>query len=207
MGKLYAILDLGYVPLPAALGVTGQLLAGGIDLLQIRAKHHPPEVIAALAREIHPLTSAAGIPLILNDHPALLLDVPAEGVHVGQDDLPVSEARRTAGRPCLVGKSTHSVEQAAAAVREGADYIGFGPLFATATKPDYTPVGLTDLRTVHAGATIPVYCIGGIQPANLDRVLAAGAVNVVIVSALLQATDITGTVRAVKAKLGAHVAQ
>jgi thiamine-phosphate pyrophosphorylase len=120
---------------------------------------------------------------------------------VGQDDLPVAEARRIASCPALIGKSTHSPDQAAAAEREGADYIGFGPLFATPTKPDYTPVGLDQIRRVHELVKIPIFCIGGIKLENLSSVLAAGARRVVIVSGILQAADVAGYTRAAKAML------
>ena len=94
-----------------------------------------------------------------------------------------------------MGKSTHSIAQALAAAEEGADYIGFGPLFATPTKPDYIPIGIDDIQTVHQELTIPIFCIGGIKKENLVSVLTAGAKRVVIVSGILQAEDIPAYVR------------
>jgi thiamine-phosphate pyrophosphorylase len=113
-----------------------------------------------------------------------------EGVHVGQDDDSIELARRKAGRAILIGKSTHSFEQALAARREGADYIGFGPIFATPTKPDYVPIGLTGIKRVHAEVNLPIFCIGGINIGNLQSVIDAGAKRVVMVSALLKAHSI-----------------
>src|SRR6185312_8114633 len=102
------------------------------------------------------------------------------------------------GRDLLIGKSTHSFEQALAAQEEKADYIGFGPLFATPTKPDYPPIGLSDIGAVHDQVRLPIFCIGGIKLENLRTVVAAGAHRVVIVSGLLQAPDITAHARACK---------
>ena len=104
-----------------------------------------------LAAELHELTAKSSTPLIVNDHAEIARRVPVEGVHVGQDDDSIEIARRkVVGRDFSIGKSTHSFEQALAAQREGADYIGFGPIFATPTKPDYAPIGLEDIRRVHA---------------------------------------------------------
>lgn len=201
---LYGILDLGYVARENAVSMAAEMLGGGIDLLQIRAKKLANDEIAELAKAIHPLAQAAGVPLIVNDFPELAEF--ADGVHVGQDDFTVSEVRerlessRLAGSR-LIGKSTHSVEQAIAAEREGADYIGFGPLFATPTKPDYAPIGVKEIRLVHEKVKIPIFCIGGIKLENLSSVLAAGAQRVVIVSGILQAPDVPRMIRDAKALL------
>lgn len=188
--RLYGIVDLSYVPAARAVDVATQMLAGGVNILQLRAKQQTLEEIRALAVDLHSASFARGVPLIINDHPDIARDVGAEGVHVGQDDLSVAEARARAGNNCIVGKSTHSIEQALAAAEEGADYIGFGPLFATATKPDYQPIGLNETARVHELVSIPIFCIGGIKLNNLAQVIAAGAKRVVIVSGLLQAADI-----------------
>jgi thiamine-phosphate pyrophosphorylase len=142
------------------------------------------------------------VPLIINDHPEIARIVPAEGVHLGQDDMPIAEARQVAGANCMVGKSTHSVDQAIHAFYEGADYIGFGPIFATPTKPDYPPIGLSEIQKVHDAVRIPIFCIGGIKLDNLPEVLAAGARRVVIVSGLLQARDAAEYARSAKKTLG-----
>ena len=196
--RLYGIVDLGYVPSGTASLAAKQLLEGGVDVLQLRAKSAPKSLVARLAEEIHALTRPLGVPLILNDYPELLREVPAEGAHVGQDDMSVSEARAAAGRPVIIGKSTHSLVQARAAVEEGADYIGFGPLFATPTKPGRPAIGLGDIAAVHAEVSLPIFCIGGIKNENLPEVIAAGARRVVIVSGWLQANDIPGAVRSTR---------
>ncbi len=198
---LYAIVDLGYVKPARAGDVTAQLVEGGADLIQLRAKGVPKKTVAALARELHDVTARAGVPLILNDHPELLAEVEAEGCHVGQDDATVDGARRLAGRACLVGKSTHSLAQAAKAFAEGADYLGFGPLYATPTKPDAPAIGLAGLPAVHAAVQVPIFGIGGVKLSNLEEVLNAGARRVCVVSDLLQAPNVFEKARSLKAIL------
>ncbi len=199
--KLYGIVDLGYVQPKNVAEMTTALIEGGIDILQLRAKTYPVERVAELAHVMHPLTRSAGVPLVINDHPEVAALVGAEGVHVGQDDDAVARAREVVGAGCFVGKSTHSLAQAVAAHEEGADYIGFGPLYATGTKPDYTPVGLQDVQAVHERVRVPIFCIGGVHEARLGEVLAAGAKRVVVVSAFLLAPDVSGAVRTLKARL------
>lgn len=200
---LYGILDLSYVNTTEIEGVAEEMITGGVDLIQIRAKTLPSAEIAKMGAQIHRLTKERNIPLVINDHPEVARVVSAEGVHVGQDDAPVKEARGIAGSSCAVGKSTHNVDQAIRAFYEGADYIGFGPIFATPTKPTYQPIGLEKIRKVHEAVRIPIFCIGGITIDNLPEVMAAGARRVVIVSALLLASDISSYARAVKKILAA----
>ena len=189
--RLYGILDLGYVAAADAPGVARQMIAGGVHILQLRAKRLAPAAILALAEELRPLARDANVPLIINDFPDLAAAADSDGVHIGQDDGPIAAARSAAGPGKLVGRSTHSLAQARAAQAEGADYLGFGPLFATPTKPDYPAIGLEDIARVHAEVTDrPIFCIGGIKLENLPQVIAAGARRVVIVSGILQAPDI-----------------
>ena len=196
--RLYGILDLGYVD-PADVGrVTRAMLEGGVDLIQLRAKQQSLEEIVDLAARLHAVTAAATVPLIVNDYAEVAARVSIEGVHVGQEDDAVAIAREKAARPIVVGKSTHSLEQARAAQAEGADYIGFGPIFATPTKPDYRPIGLADIAQVHAEVQLPIFCIGGIKLDNLPQVIAAGARGVAIVSGILQARDVAQYARACK---------
>jgi thiamine-phosphate pyrophosphorylase len=193
--RLYGIVDLGYVQASDAARVVEQMLEGGVDLIQLRGKGKSIDQLVSVAVELHELTAKASTPLIVNDHPEIASQVPVEGVHVGQGDDSIEAARRKAGRPVLIGKSTHCVEQALAAQREGADYIGFGPIFATPTKPDYAPIGLADIRRVHAEVDLPIFCIGGINIDNLQSVIDAGAKRVVMVSALLKAHSIVDYAR------------
>jgi thiamine-phosphate pyrophosphorylase len=205
---LYGILDLGYVDAARLERTAERMLGGGVDLLQLRAKNATEVQVESLARRVAPLTESAGVPLIINDFPQLVPSIGAQGAHVGQADFSVAEARWRAGRSLagaiatpIVGKSTHSVDQAVAAEREGADYIGFGPLYLTPTKPGRAAIGVEEIRKVHTAVRLPIFCIGGIKRENLEMVLAAGARRVVIVSGILQAADIASYCRDVKERL------
>ena len=166
--RLYGIVDLGYVERGDAARVVEQMVEGGVDLIQLRGKNKSIRELMELSAELHELTAQSSAPLIVNDHAQIAVGVPIEGVHVGQ---------------------------ARAAEREGADYIGFGPIFATPTKPDYAPIGLEDIRRVHAEVNLPIFCIGGINIDNLQSVIDAGAKRVVMVSALLKAHNIVDYAR------------
>lgn len=194
--RLYGIIDLGYIPrLRDCSPIAEQMVTGGVDLIQLRGKGKSIDELVNLASEIHEITARSDTPLIVNDYAEVAARVPVEGVHVGQDDDSILFARQKAGRDLIVGKSTHSLAQARTAQGEGADYIGFGPIFATPTKPDYKPIGLDDIRQVHLEVSIPIFCIGGINIDNLQRVIDAGAKRVVMVSALLKAHSIVDYAR------------
>ena len=194
--RLYGIIDLGYIPrLRDCNRIAEQMVTGGVDLIQLRGKGKSIDELVDLASEIHKITARSDTPLIVNDHAEIAAQVPVEGVHLGQDDDSVLVARQKAGRDLIVGKSTHSLAQAITANSEGADYIGFGPIFATPTKPDYKPIGLGDIRQVHLDVSIPIFCIGGINIDNLQQVIDAGAQRVVMVSTLLKAHSIVDYAR------------
>jgi thiamine-phosphate pyrophosphorylase len=196
--RLYGIIDLGYVQPPRDCGrIAHEMIQGGVDIIQLRGKDESIGELIDLAAQLHEITFPAGTPLVVNDHAEIAAKVLVEGVHVGQDDDAIAVAHEKAGRGIFIGKSTHSLDQALAAQREGADYIGFGPIFATPTKPDYQPIGLSDIKQVHAKVSLPIFCIGGINIDNLQRVIEAGAHRVVIVSALLKARSIVDYARCV----------
>ena len=199
--RLYGILDLGYVPPADVETMTVALCEGGVDLLQLRAKKATKSEVEQLARRMQAVMRDFDVPLIINDHADIAAQIACEGIHVGQDDDAVAKAREVTGGACFVGKSTHSLAQAVAAQAEGADYIGFGPLYATGTKPDYIPIGLADIAEADRQVSLPIFCIGGVNATRLDEVLAAGARRVVVVSAFLQAADVRAEVRALKERL------
>ena len=206
--RLYGILDVGYLAEDSLERVAAQLCEGGVDVVQLRAKGRDERDIEEMANHVAPILRDAGVPFIINDHPELVPSVGADGAHVGQDDFTVADARWRAGRALggevplpIIGKSTHSVEQAVAAGAEGADYIGFGPLFPTPTKAGRPAIGLADIARVHALVSVPIFCIGGVKLENLDAVIAAGARRVVIVSGILQAPDIARYCREVKGRI------
>lgn len=188
---------MGYTSEAAAVARAADLLAGGAGLMQLRAKGWEPEQIQTLARQILPLCRAAGVPFILNDFPEMAAELNVDGVHIGQDDGSLAAARKIMGAGKIIGRSTHSLEQARAALAEGFDYIGFGPLFPTPTKLGRPGIGLQDIAAMErdVGNRIPAFCIGGIKRTNLREVLAAGARRVVIVSDLLTAADVRGATR------------
>lgn len=202
--KIYAILDLGYASLENLVSTATDICAGGAQFLQLRAKKHTEEEILQMARTVRPICARHNVPFIVNDYPRVAAKVNADGIHLGQEDGDLEEARRQAGNCKLAGRSTHSIQQAENALAEGADYIGFGPLHATATKPGRPAIGLGDIAEVRHRLSIPVFCIGGINIQNLAEVVSAGAENVVIVSDLLRSQDIPSYIqRATKILRGA----
>lgn len=199
---LYGILDGDYVDSADAGGVVEKMLGGGIDILQLRAKNWTAGEITGLGREIHPLTQEKGIPFIINDYPEIAVAIGAEGVHVGQDDLSIRDVRQLVGAEMLVGLSTHSLDQARTAATGDVDYIGFGPLFGTPTKPDYPAIGISEIAQVHQECPkLPVFCIGGIKLENASSIIEAGARRIVVVSGILQSPNIVDYTRSLKSLL------
>ncbi len=200
--RLYGIVDMGYTRPDEVEPKTAALLAGGVRILQLRAKGMELDAVRALARRMMPLCRAAGAVFVLNDYPEMAAELGADAVHVGQDGGSLADVRRVVGPHMIVGRSTHSPEQARAALAEGADYIGFGPLFPTGTKPGRASIGLQDIAAVQAQlGGLPMFCIGGINGETLPQVLAAGAQRLVIVSWLLQQADIAARAAEVIARL------
>ncbi len=201
----YGILDLGYVKPEDVIATARAFCAGGADLVQLRAKGLTVAEILPLAEAVRPIFAAAGIPFIINDFAEIAVAVKADGLHLGQEDGSLAEARAIVGDRMLIGRSTHSLEQAKAAYEEGFDYLGFGPLFPTPTKLGRPGIGLKNVKVAQqqVGEKIPLFCIGGITPNNLTEVIRAGAQRAVIVSAILRAPDIASAIREVKAQLSA----
>jgi len=208
--RLYAILDTGYVPDSHWEAVAMALLHGGADLLQVRAKGAGSDRRRTLCEAVLPLLdrhrAATGrhVPLIVNDDVELAASLPGAGAHIGQDDLAVAAARRILGPDRILGWSTHSPEQAAAAIALAPllSYFAVGPVYATGTKPDYAPVGLDLVRTVAAlHPPLPWFAIGGVNAHTLAEVLSAGASRVVIVSALLTAPDPAATTASLRSRI------
>lgn len=203
--RLYAFIDTAYLRGRAPEVLAQQLCDGGADLIQLRAKTESVAEVQRLAEAILPVTRRAGIGLVINDHLAIAQALQAEYCHLGQEDFSQSGHVRasalTEGSSLQIGLSTHSPEQAIAAVQAGADYLGVGPVFATATKPQAQPVTLEYVRWAARNIQIPWFAIGGINLANLDTVLAMGARRICVVSAILTAPDVRGACEAFKARL------
>jgi thiamine-phosphate pyrophosphorylase len=200
----YAVLNLqGEAPEdPAALlARAGERLAVRPACLQLRAKRMGAADLRRTAALLLPACRAAGVPLLVNDRLDVALAAGAEGVHLGQDDLPLADALRIrASQRLIIGVSTHNLAQAQAACRYGADYLGFGPIFATQTKADAEEaVGLDRLREVCAAVSLPVVAIGGITLANVDAVAATGAAAAAVVATVDQASDPVAAARQVAA--------
>jgi len=177
--------------------VAKEMIAGGIRIIQYREKrpHKSFALMLEECRALRALTHEAGVLLIINDYPDIAQLVDADGVHVGQDDFPVNEIRKLIGAHKLIGLSTHSPEQAEAALEAGADYIGVGPIYSTQTKEDVcAPVGLEYLAYVVKHSPLPFVAIGGIKEHNLGEVLARGAQTVCLVTEIVGADDIAATV-------------
>lgn len=196
--RLYVIVDRAAAGTRPLAQIADAAIRGGADVLQLRDKTASTKTLLAEAAALLQLTRAAGIPLIINDRADIAHAVGADGVHLGQEDIPVAEARRLLGPTRLIGTSTHSLEQARAAEAEGSDYIGVGPIFPTPTKPEYGSVGLELIRRVRAQVNVPTVCIGGIDAGNLAQVLEAGADRIAVVRAVCAAPNPEAATRCLK---------
>jgi len=180
--SLYAIVDLDAADHP--LELTFEALNAGCAFVQLRAKHADDTTFLAIARRMRSACAHADVPFVVNDRADIARLVQADGLHLGQDDLSVTEARRVVGH-MNIGRSTHDLDQALRADADGADLIAFGPVFATKSKQDPDPVvGLKNLETVSRAVSRPVVAFGGITPENASEVLRAGARYVAAISAL-----------------------
>ncbi len=193
-------------PTADLVSVVEAALRGGVRLVQYRAKegsglHDRQRLEEALA--LRALCQGHGALFLVNDRLDLALAVEADGVHLGQDDLPVAVARRLLGPERLIGRSTHAPDQLAQAVAEGCDYVGVGPVNATPTKPGREPVGLAYVQHAAVHCPIPFFAIGGIEAANLGAVREAGATRVAVVRALMAAADPAAATRELLALLEA----
>ena len=164
-------------------------LRGGVDIVQLRMKDADDNAVLAAASRFRHACRAHGALLIINDRPDLAAAAEADGVHVGQDDVAVAEARRSVGSRRLVGLSTHTPDQVDAAAQAGVDYIGVGPVNETPTKPGRPAVGLELVRYAACHATVPFFAIGGLGVPNIEAVREAGARRIAVVRALTEAAD------------------
>lgn len=187
--NLYIITGESYHPGRSLTAVIEAALRGGADIVQLRDKSAAAPDLLAKALELRRLTRRYGALFVVNDDIELALATAADGVHLGQDDMPLAEARRIAAGRLFIGISTHNLEQALAAERGGADYIGVGPVYPTPTKPDRPAVTTSFVAEAAAAVGIPFFAIGGISPATADAVLAAGASRLCAVSAVACADD------------------
>jgi thiamine-phosphate pyrophosphorylase len=188
-------------------------IAGGVDIVQLREKHLPDDELVAVAHAARALCERLGALLIVNDRPWVASEARADGVHVGQDDMPVAEVRELVGPDLLIGLSTHASGEIDAAAPLGADgvplvdYIGVGPVHETPTKPGRPAVGLELVRYAAAHATVPFFAIGGLHAGNLAEALDAGASRVCVLRAISDAEDPERAARALRDLLDARPAE
>ncbi|XID93204.1 thiamine phosphate synthase [Paenibacillaceae bacterium WGS1546] len=201
--KLYVITGENYHPGRSLPDVMEAALRGGADIVQLRDKISPKRELIEKGKRLRELTAKYGVPLIVNDHPDVALAVDADGVHLGQDDMPISAARELLGPRRIVGLSTHRIEQARAAERAGADYIGVGPVYPTGTKPGRPAVTTAYVAQAAAEIRIPFAAIGGITESNAEEVLRAGARRLCAVSAIVGHADPEAVCRRLLEKIDA----
>ncbi|MDI6641253.1 MAG: thiamine phosphate synthase [Elusimicrobiota bacterium] len=191
--------------------------AAGADIVQFRAKELSASEMVTVGRKLRKITNRYKIPLIVNDRLDVALIIGADGVHLGQGDLPVGEIkrlitynldvaispmneRRVVSSEFIVGVSTHSLKEAIEAEKNGADYVSFGPIFSSPTKPELNPVGLKLLKEVKSKLKIPVVAIGGINEKNISQVIDAGPDAIAVISAICSSTNIKKSVKNLKAR-------
>jgi thiamine-phosphate pyrophosphorylase len=203
--RLYTFVDTAFLHGRPPADVARALCEGGSDLIQLRAKGAPVDEVRRMAAAILPVTREADVGLVINDHLSVAVETGAEICHLGQEDFfnagwtHVSQLGMPPGMQA--GLSTHAPEQAQRAVAIGAHYVAIGPVFATGTKPEATPVTLEYVRWAAAHVTVPWFVIGGINLQTLDSVLDAGARHICVVSAILNAGDIAAECRKFRRRL------
>ena len=205
--RLYTFVDTAYLHGRRPEDVARALCDGGSDIIQLRAKDAPADEVRRLAETILPVTNAAGVGLVINDHPQIAHQVGAFACHLGQEDFfegGYTQATQVWGCPpgFKLGLSTHAPEQAQRALLAGPDYIAIGPIYPTGTKPTAKPVTLDYVRWAAANVKLPWFAIGGVNLQTLDDVLAAGATRICVVSAILNAPDVAEACREYRRRLG-----
>ncbi len=203
--RLYAVTDLKDTK-TTILRKIEQAYDGGVDIVQLRSKTLSDNALILLGKEIRKIANKKRKLFFVNDRPDLALVLQADGLHIGQDDIPVKAVRQLmqkVGHPMFLGKSTHSIKQAIDTAKEDVDYVGVGPVFATPTKKDYIPVGLTLINKVQSRISKPFVAIGGINKDTIDDVLAAGATRVAVVRAIFSARDSRARAHSLKRRIEA----
>lgn len=201
--RLYAIADPSFCRGKPLVEVMRAALRGGAEVIQLRDKEATSARLYQEALALRQLTREWGVPLIVNDRTDIALAVEADGVHLGQQDLPVPVARKLLGPDRIIGVSVHDLPQAREAVAFGADYLGVGPVYPTSTKQIEQAVGLDLIREIKENLDIPIIAIGGINPENVAEVIQGGAHGVAVISALLGVPDVTQRAREFRVRIEA----
>lgn len=195
--SIYLVTDDGCLQGRALIDCVREALEGGVTLVQYRAKTASSAEMYNEALQLKALCDSFKVPLIINDRLDIAMAVGAAGVHLGQDDLPCAAARKILGEDYIIGVSAHNPAEAKAALQSGADYLGCGAVFGTATKADVKKLGTDGLAAICKAKGLPVVGIGGVTADNYREVRAAGADGAAIVSGILAQPDIRATVRAI----------
>jgi thiamine-phosphate pyrophosphorylase len=199
--RLYAITGEQFHPNRDLIEVMEEAILGGVDIIQLRDKTSGKQELLRKARALRELTLKYAVTFIVNDYIDVAMEVDADGIHLGQDDVSLQEARKIVGGK-IIGISTHALQEALLAERQGADYIGVGPVFRTVTKADVVdPVSVSYVREVAQTIKIPFVAIGGIKLNNVDEVIEAGATRICAVSEIVGSRDVRGTCEAFLGKL------
>lgn len=204
--RLYLILDTGVNSYAELLDILKTSLRGGVDIVQLRDKHGTARDIIAFCQKAHKIIKGQ-IPLIINDRVDLAMMEGVSGVHLGQDDVPLKLARRLLGARKIIGISCQKMEHARGAEREGADYIGFGSVFKTKTKPERSAMDLELLKKVHREIKLPIFAIGGINSANIGPLLGFGVRRVAVCRDICQDRNVLRVVGEIKDALKRNGAQ
>ncbi len=167
-------------------------LAGGADLIQFRDKKMPDGEFRSLSKKLLRLCRAEGVPFIINDRVEIAMEIGADGVHVGHEDMSIADLRRSVPEEMIVGVSARNFDEAIALAHCGADYLGVGPIFATGSKADASdPIGVSELKRICEAVKVPVVAIGGITSVNLPRIIESGAAGAAVISAVTHAIEMT----------------
>jgi thiamine-phosphate pyrophosphorylase len=202
--RLYTFIDTAYLHGRDPADVCRQLCEGGSDLIQLRAKNSTPAEVRTFAERLLPITAAANVCLVINDHPEIAAEIAAPICHLGQEDFfdaGYTDVSQLKYPNLKIGLSTHAPPQAERAVNAGADYVAIGPIYATGTKPTAKPATLDYVRWAAANVKIPWFAIGGINFETLDAVLEAGATRICVVSAILNAPNVAEACRKFKSRV------
>jgi thiamine-phosphate pyrophosphorylase len=200
---LYLCTDQGYVGERSLAEIIEEAIAGGVTMIQIREKNACTREFFEMVCVARNITKARRIPLVVNDRLDVALAADADGLHIGQSDLPLKAVRKIAGSKLFIGVSTGTVEEALAAEKDGADYLGVGAVFPTGSKADAgDAIGLEGLARVCAAVKIPVVGIGGVSSQNAADVMKTGAAGIAVISAILAQKDIKAASEALKAQIG-----
>ncbi len=199
--RLYVLLTTNLCKRPV-IDTARLAISGGAEVLQLRGRDVPEKELHRLALELRELTKELGTVFIINDSPDIAKEVQADGLHIGQEDIPIEEARRLVGNDRLIGFSAHSLQEARHAQALGADYLGVGPIFRTDTKAQADPVGTQLIGLIVREIDIPFFAIGGINTDNIREVLDAGAKRVAVCSAIVSQEDVLAATRCFSDELG-----